>query len=76
MPYVQTATTVDRTGQLEVQKLLHIDTNTFRGRRAWQNYLYAADCLLVSRIEAKENKKKLLFRVRGTFVVAPMETNC
>lgn len=75
MPYVQTATTVDRTGQLEVQKLLHIDTNTFRGRRAWQKYLYAADCLLVSRIEAKE-KKRLLFRVRGTFVVAPMETNC
>lgn len=75
MPHVQTAATVDRTGQLEVQKVLHIDTNTFRGRRAWQKYLYAADCLLVSRIEAKE-KKRLLFRVRGTFAVAPMETNC
>lgn len=75
MSHAQTATTVDRTGQLEVQKLLHIDTNSLRGRRAWQKYLYAADCRLVSRIEAKE-KKRLLFRVRGTFVVAPMETNC
>lgn len=65
MPHVQTATTVDRTGQLEVQKLLHIDTNTFRGRRAWQKYLYAADCLLVSRIEAKENKKGCCLESEG-----------
>lgn len=65
MPYVQTATTVDRTGQLEVQKLLHINTNTFRVDEHGKSISTQRTVFLSPELKQKKTKKSCYLESEG-----------